>query len=188
MSDRTYSKDGLIIAIPVEFHQRYDNNLDFISQTTWIKGKRTTIQETGQIVNIQTKATQNSHLIRKKVSIEHTSFGQILVVQFCQQVFDELVRFKIKEMDSKNKALKNNCSFVRNPSKQIQKRYRAIIDLVHQFVSMNEVEQQENLVLNLEKIPRRNVDTTSIINRDHHRKFCSYLPGARLINVYYTLL
>ena len=84
-------------------------------------------------------------------------------------MFDEVARFKIKEMDRKNMALKNNWSYVRNRSKKVQSRYKAIIELVHQFVSMNEKEQQENLVLHLEKISRRIADRTSLlINRDYH--------------------
>ena len=81
-----------------------------------------------------------------------------------------------EDLDRKNMALRTNWSCVRNQTTKIRNRYQAIIELVHQFVSMYEVEQQENLILHLEKISRRNIDLSStIFNRDYNVRLFSFV-------------
>ena len=170
--------DGLKVAIPKEFHSKFDDYLDYLRQNYFNQRdifynprnwSHSTFAEEGCTVF---STNQAEGLNRSYNKFKKNVGGRIRL----KNVFNELGRFKIKELDRKNMALRTNWSCVRNRTTKVRNRYQAIIELVHQFVSMHEVEQQENLILHLEKISRRNIDLTStIFNRDYNVRLFSYV-------------
>ena len=170
--------DSLKVAIPSDFHSKFDHYLDYLrtnyfnqrddyyNPRNWSHSK---FAEEGCTVYSTNQAEGLNHAYNR---FKKNVGGKIRL----KNVFNELGRFKMKELDRKNVAMRSNWACVPYRTNKVRNRYQAIIELVHQFGSMNEIEQQENLILQLEKISRRNIDLTStFFNRDFNIRLFSII-------------